>query len=82
MNALNAIPVVGWIIAAALCFFIAIPTYYLWNWLAPIYAYWLPTVYLDLPFLHVFGLLWLFSSVRGLLLPSIRSSSTSGKNED
>lgn len=74
MNALNMIPVVGWLLAAAICFFVAIPVYLLWNWLAPTYFYFLPSVYLDLPFWHVFGLLWLLSSLRGLLLPSIRAS--------
>lgn len=77
MNALNAIPVVGWIVAAAICLFVAIPVYLLWNWLAPIYFYWLPQVYLDLPFWHVFGLLWLWSSLKGLLLPSINTRSAS-----
>ena len=74
VNALNIIPIVGWLIAAAICFFVAIPVSLLWNWLAPTYFYWLPKVYLDLPFWHVFGLLWLISSVRGLLLPSISTS--------
>ena len=74
VNALNMIPIVGWLIAAAICFFVAIPVSLLWNWLAPTYFYWLPKVYLDLPFWHVFGLLWLISSVRGLLLPGISAS--------
>ena len=80
MNLLNMIPVIGWLIAAVICFFVAIPVYFLWNWLAPTYAYWLPTVYLDLPFWHVFGLLWLISSLRSLLLPSVSSSSSSNKS--
>jgi len=75
VNALNAIPIVGWLIAAVLCLFMGIPVWLLWNWLAPTYFYWLPSVYLRLPFWHVFGLLWLISSLRSLLLPSISSSS-------
>lgn len=58
MNGLNAIPVVGWCIAALICCLVGIPMWALWTWLAPIYCYWLPAVYLDLPFWHV-GLLWL-----------------------
>jgi len=81
MNVLNMIPIVGWLIAAVVCFFIAIPVGLLWNWLAPTYFYWLPKVYLDLPFWHVFGLLWLVSSLRGLLLPSVRASSSSNKQD-
>lgn len=80
MNALNAIPIVGWLIAALLCFFIAIPVWMLWNMLAPTYFYWLPKVYLELPFWHVVGLLWLVSSLRSLLLPSISASATNKKD--
>lgn len=79
MNALNAIPIVGWLLAALVCLFVAVPFYFLWNWLAPIYAYQLPAVYLDLPFWHVFGLLWLISSLRSLLMPSTTIKS---KKED
>lgn len=75
MNLLNAIPVIGWIIAAILCLFVAIPIYFLWNWLCPVYFYWLPDIYKELPFWHVFGLLWLLMSLRNILLPSISSSS-------
>lgn len=70
MNVLNAIPILGWLIAAFICFFVAIPVWFLWNWLAPLYFYWLPALYLTLPFWHVFGLLWLVTSIRGVLLPS------------
>lgn len=77
MNALNAIPIVGWCIAAILCLFIAMPVWLLWNWLAPTYFYWLPGVYQHLPFWHVFGLLWLVSSLRSLFLPGVNASSSS-----
>ena len=79
MNVLNAIPIFGWLIAAVICLFVAIPVYFLWNWLAPTYFYWLPSVYLDLPFWHVFGLLWLLSSITGLLLPSVSASAEAKK---
>lgn len=80
MNLLNMIPVVGWLFAGIICFFVAVPVYVLWNWLAPTYFYWLPAVYLELPFWHVFGLLWLISSLRGLLLPNITASATTKKD--
>lgn len=75
MNFLNMIPIVGWAIAAVVCFFVAIPLFFLWNSLAPVYFYWLPKVYLDLPFWHIVGLLWLLSSLRSLVLPTNVSSS-------
>ena len=77
MNALNAIPIIGWIIAAIVCLFVAIPVNLLWNWLAPIYFYGLPSVYLDLPFWHTFGLLWLIYSLKGLLLPNFHNTNNS-----
>lgn len=81
MIALNAIPILGWLIAAVLRLFIAVPVTLLWNWLAPTYFYWLPKVYLDLPFWHVFGLLWLISSLRSLVFGG-GSSSSSRKSDD
>jgi hypothetical protein len=79
LNALNAIPIVGWLVAAVLCFFVTIPVYLLWNWLAPIYFGFLPKLYLDLPFWHVFGLLWLLSSLRGVVMPSVSANAESKK---
>lgn len=76
MTLLNMIPVAGWLIAAVICFFVAIPVFLLWNWLAPVYFYWLPGIYLHIPFWHVFGLLWLMSSLRNLFLPNVNVSTT------
>lgn len=76
MNGLNALPIIGWIFAAVICFFVAVPLFFLWNWLAPTYFYWLPKVYLDLPFWHVVGLVWLIASVKGILLPHFGVSVT------
>lgn len=81
MNSLNMIPVVGWIIAAVICLFVSIPVYFLWNWLAPIYFYWPPAVYLVLPFWHVFGLLWLLTSLKGILLPTMLHKVTTGSGK-
>lgn len=81
MNALNAIPIIGWIMAAVIWFFAAIPIYLLWNWLAPIYFYWLPGRYLDIPFWHVFGLLWLVVSLRQVFLPSFSTTVNNGKKD-
>ena len=80
MIGLNAIPIIGWLIAALLCLFIAVPVYFLWNWLAPVYFYWLPNVYLNLPFWHVFGLLWLISTLKNLMVPSFNATVKSSKD--
>ena len=68
----NAIPVLGWLLHFLVALFMAIPFYFLWNWLAPIYAYWLPDVYLSLPFWHCVGLFWLMPMVKLLLFVSWR----------
>jgi hypothetical protein len=47
---------------------LSIPFYFLWNWLAPVYAPGLPPLYLHLPFLHCVGLLLLASILRMVLL--------------
>ena len=76
MYLLSMIPIIGWFTAAVLCFFVAIPMFFLWNALAPIYFTFLPGAYMLIPFWHVFGLIWLLSALRALLLPSITSSSS------
>lgn len=81
MYLLSMIPIVGWFTAAVLCFFVSIPMYFLWNALAPTYFFFLPKVYWAIPFWDVFGLIWLLSALRSLLLPSISSSSTSSKDK-
>jgi len=80
MNLLNMIPIVGWVVAAIMCFLVAIPVFFLWGWLAPVYFYWLPAIYHSIPFWHMFGLIWLITSVKGILLPSFSSTNTQTNN--
>jgi len=47
----------------------SIPFYFLWNALAPTYAYGLPAVYLHIPFWHCMELFVLVALLRGLLFP-------------
>lgn len=46
---------------------LAIPLWWLWNKLAPIYFYWLPKVYLAIPFWHVVGLVLLVVILQGIV---------------
>lgn len=48
----------------------SIPVYFLWNALAPVYFYWLPQVYLNIPFWQTVGLLVLIAILRVIILPS------------
>lgn len=61
------IPVIGWLVGAFFAFFAAIPFYFLWNALAPTYCYWLPEVYLQIPFWHCVGLFILILILKFLL---------------
>ena len=79
---INAIPVLGWLISFVLSVCISIPFYFLWNWLAPIYGYWLPRVYLEVPFWHCVGLFMLMPMVKTLLVPKIASASADAKAKD
>lgn len=74
---LNAIPLVGWLLSFLFSVSLSIPFYFLWNWLAPAYFYWLPKVYLDVPFWHCVGLFMLMPMVKVLLFPTLSSSSSS-----
>jgi hypothetical protein len=47
----------------------AIPAFYLWNFLAPIYLPQLPPQYLDVPFWHVAGIFALITIVKMMILP-------------
>lgn len=67
---IHAIPIIGTLIVFFVSLFISIPFYFLWNWLAPIYFYWLPTIYLDLPFWHVVGLFMLLPILK-LFVPKL-----------
>jgi hypothetical protein len=54
----------------------AIPLYYVWNELAPIYFYALPKVYLSLPYWHIVGFLWLIGVLSRAIVPKFSSTVT------
>ena len=69
MATLMALPIIGWILGFIFSICISIPFYFLWNWLAPVYFYFLPKIYLDLPFFHCVGIFMLFPLLKTLLSP-------------
>jgi len=78
---LNYIPVLGWLLSLLFSIAIAIPFCILWNWLAPVYFYWLPKVYLDLPFLHTIGLFMLMPMIKILIYPRGATSFSSSDSK-
>lgn len=77
---LNLIPVIGWLINAVISFLLAIPFTILWNWLAPDYFFWLPDVYLNIPFFKVACLLYLIGMIKDNIIPSFVRVSTSSES--
>lgn len=79
---LNAIPILGWLISFILAASLSVPFYFLWNGLAPTYFYWLPKVYLDVPFLHCVGLFMLMPMVKFLVFPGALASASAETKKD
>lgn len=52
--------------------FLAIPFYFLWNFLAPIYLTNLPAVYLAIPFWHCAAIFLLIGVIRAAIFPRRR----------
>ncbi|MFZ3229318.1 MAG: hypothetical protein WA160_03860 [Pseudobdellovibrio sp.] len=53
--------------------FLAIPFYFLWNFLAPMYLYSLPDVYKNIPFWHCVGFFLIISILRNVLFSKSNS---------
>lgn len=50
----------------------AIPAYFLWNYLAPIYGAQLPAQYLDIPYWHIAGAFVLITILKIVIFPHRR----------
>ena len=76
---INAIPIIGWALSLFFSISLSVPFWFVWNRLAPIYFYWLPDVYLNIPFWHCVGLFIIIPIVKRILTPQFASVSTSTK---
>jgi len=74
---LNAIPVLGWLLSAIVAMSLSVPFYFIWNSLAPTYFYWLPAVYLAIPFWDCVGLFMIIPILKLMLVPKFVYPSTS-----
>lgn len=52
---------------------LAVPVYFLWNFLAPLYLVGLPEQFLNVPFWHIAGLFVLINLLRRVLFPRLRN---------
>lgn len=70
------IPIVGPLLGFIFMMFLAIPFYFLWNSMAPTYFYWLPEIYLQLPFWDCVWMLMLIGMLKLILLPRFGTAVT------
>lgn len=76
-----SIPIVGWLIGFFLHVSLAVPFYFLWGAMAPKYFYFVPKIYMSLPFWDCVWLFMLLSILKSVLLPHWGSSSSSSAKE-
>lgn len=55
----------------------AVPTWLVWNWLAPKYLAILPAVWLNVPFWEMWGIIWLLMVTGGLLFGGVAKQTSS-----
>ena len=72
---INKLPFIGWFFSAVASISLSIPFYFLWNSEAPTYFYWIPKVYLHIPFWDCVALFIIVPIVKSTLTPSFVSVS-------
>lgn len=78
---LNAIPIFGWILDLMVKASLAVPFYFVWNGLAPIYLPMLPERYLDLPFWHIVGIFIVVPILKLVFVPTFVHVTQTNKAE-
>ena len=76
---INKLPLIGWFFSIAASISLSVPFYFIWNALAPTYFYWLPKVYLAIPFWHCVGLFVILPVIKHTLTPTFAKVSQSNK---
>jgi hypothetical protein len=74
---INMIPIIGWAISLLFSMSLSLPFWFIWNKIAPIYFYWLPEVYLTIPFWHCVGLFIVIPIIKKVLTPNFASTTVS-----
>ena len=67
----SKLPIIGWLLALILNFFLTILAYFLWNYVAPKYLYNLPSTYQNIPFWDILWIVLLISIVKHIFLGGI-----------
>lgn len=74
------IPILGWFIGFLLNLFLAIPLYYLWEYVTPKYMPFIPDLYQSIPFWDIVWIIMLVSIIKHVFLGGIFSTSSSSKS--
>lgn len=67
----SKLPIIGWFWALILNIFLAIPTYFLWNYVAPKYLGFIPNLYQSLPFWDIVWIVMLISVIKHVVFSGI-----------
>lgn len=79
---LNAIPFLGWFLAAFFNISISVPFWFVWTHcgIGEKYFYWLPSVYQSIPFWNCVGLFTVVAILRAALTPKLAEINQSNKS--
>jgi hypothetical protein len=62
---------------------LAVPFFFIWNNLAPTYFYFLPVIYLNIPFWDTVGLFMIIPILKHMLVPTlVRTSSSTNTSKE
>ncbi len=72
---MNALPIIGWLLSSLFAVSLAVPFWFLWTFLGmgQLYFYWLPSVYLAVPFWHCVGLFIICDIIKQCFVPKFAS---------
>jgi len=78
---INKLPIIGWILSVTASVSLSIPFWFCWTHcgLGEKYFYFLPELYQRIPFWNCVGLFIVISIIKGTLIPTLVSSSSSSK---
>jgi hypothetical protein len=67
----NCIPILGWLLSFLVYCSFAVPFWFLWTYvgISEIYFYWLPPIYLNIPFWDCVWLGMIISILKSVVLP-------------
>lgn len=81
---INVIPIVGWLISFVFSASLSVPFWFCWTrcGLGAKYFYWLPDIYLHIPFWNCVGLFIVISILKNALTPKLVDVSQTNKKEE